>query len=427
LFTIFVPANDTLNLKIAVVRQALPGTYLTVDTAISIAVHQSDTVHLPIINLSPSTTNHPPAFTSDSASMSGTATVGTAYIDTVHALDPDRDTLRFGFVDSIAGMVLRDSIIRWTPIPPDTGIKRISLRVIDGKGGADTLGWSIIVKDSTTTSIINRGMKLITGGVFNMGSNDTFVQQPVHSVTVSSFWMDTVEVTQAKFKSIMGYLMIDWSFTPDSSRLPACCINWYEAALYCNKLSRQNGLDTVYAYQYARFDNSVVFGRCTTLAAIVINYSAKGYRLPTEAEWEYAARSQSENSTSGWLVKFTSDASAANYAWYLYNSYYFGSQLPHAVATKLPNRYGLYDMYGNVWEWCNDWYDPNYYAQLQNNNPVGPASGTVKVLRGGSWDWSLPSINATVRSSGEPDNNGSGTSFDPVTQNRGFRIVLPAQ
>ncbi len=131
------------------------------------------------------------------------------------------------------------------------------------------------------------------------------------------------------------------------------------------------------------------------------------YRLPTEAEWEYAARAGTET-----MFSFGDDAERlGDYAWYSGNS---GSET-HPVRGRTPNAWGLYDMHGNVWEWCQDWYDSEYYAKSPRDNPQGPFSGSSRVLRGGSWDGYTDDCRSALRVGLDPgfrDTDG------------GFRVVI---
>ena len=140
-------------------------------------------------------------------------------------------------------------------------------------------------------------------------------------------------------------------------------MTWYDAVEYCNALSEQEGLTP-----------------CYNLSDWSCDFSADGYRLPTEAEWEYAARG-GMNWEDNYRYSGTTD-NLGDYAWYYSNS---GGQT-HEVGTKGPNQLGINDMTGNVWEWCNDWYSSSYYGSSPSNNPTGPDSGSPRVERGGSWN-----------------------------------------
>jgi formylglycine-generating enzyme required for sulfatase activity len=140
-------------------------------------------------------------------------------------------------------------------------------------------------------------------------------------------------------------------------------VSWYDSIEFCNKKSEMEGLEKCYS---GSGDN------------IKCDFTKNGYRLPTEAEWEYAARGG--NKSRGY--KYAGSNNIAEVAWYSSNS----NHKTHPVGQKQPNELGIYDMSGNVWEWCNDRYDKNYYKNSPRNNPQGPKSGNSYVLRGGSWN-----------------------------------------
>jgi formylglycine-generating enzyme len=196
---------------------------------------------------------------------------------------------------------------------------------------------------------------------FVMGSEDSldYGASPSHVVSFTKdYYIDTTDVTQAQYKAVMG--KNPSRFIGDTNR-PVEQVSWYDAVKYCNQRSMLDGLMPCYD--------------TTTWNCTIIN---TGYRLPTEAEWEYACRG---GTTTGYYWGDTSDNSTiGRYAWYLQNS----SDTTHPVAQKLPNAYGLYDMSGNVWKWCNDWFG-SYTAGTQTD-PTGAATGSWRVLRGGSWD-----------------------------------------
>jgi len=180
------------------------------------------------------------------------------------------------------------------------------------------------------------GMVLIPGGTFWMGcvpgdSEYSDDEKPRHQVTVDSFQMDTHEVTQAQYERVMGK---NPSSFKNCSDCPVEQVSWDDARSYCSKV---------------------------------------GKRLPTEAEWEYAARGGKDGE-----VRY---GSLGDVAWYDGNS----EKKTHPVGKKAPNGFGLYDMLGNVWEWCADWYDEGYYAKSPSKDPHGGESGADRVLRGGSW------------------------------------------
>jgi len=216
-------------------------------------------------------------------------------------------------------------------------------------------------------------MVAIPGGFFEMGSaKEGLDESPVHKVWVSPFLIDRYEVVQEQYVKLVG---ANPSSFKDPGR-PVDTVTWTDAALYCNLRSRAEGLEPCY-------DEESDTWQC--------NFKANGYRLPTEAEWEYACRAGTERE-----YYFGSDPRALKkYAWYAGNS----SKKTHPVGQKKPNQWGLYDMYGNVAEWCNDVYGENYYKTSPSNDPRGPEEGEIKVLRGGGWQDRIDSIRSSWRAS----------------------------
>ena len=233
--------------------------------------------------------------------------------------------------------------------------------------------------DVVTNSI---GMKLvcIPAGEFVMGSpsnekESAINEGPQHKVRISKgFWMGIYEVTQAQYQAVMGTN----TSTFKGDNLPVEEVSWNEAVEFCKKLNQKEG---------------------------------KTYRLPTEAEWEYACR-------AGSTTRFSfgdNDSGFGDYAWYTDNS----GNRTHPVGQKKPNAFGLYDMHGNVWEWCNDWCNESYYSQSPEVDPQGPSSEETRVLRGGSWKDNPRNCRSTSRSNGWPYSAA-------YRSNVGFRIVIEA-
>jgi formylglycine-generating enzyme required for sulfatase activity len=235
-----------------------------------------------------------------------------------------------------------------------------------------------------------------------MGSIDGGVEEtPIHTVSVSMFWMDTLQVRQADYQQLLGV-----NPSGHGGNYPIEYITWYDAALYCNARSKHDALDTVYSYTGL---NGIPGNNCK-LTGVTINYTNNGYRLPTEAEWEYACRA---GSTTKYYFG-DSPAALGNYAWFSDNS----GGYTQTGGKKLPNQFGLYDMHGNVWEWCNDWYSATYYSVSPSTDPRGPA-GTANVMRGGCYQNTADYLRSAYR-------NMSSTP-DKRYPNVGFRVVRPAQ
>jgi formylglycine-generating enzyme required for sulfatase activity len=227
------------------------------------------------------------------------------------------------------------------------------------------------VQTQTQTSI-PAGFVLVPAGTFSMGStNGESNEKPVHQVTISkAFYMSDHEVTQKEWVEIMGSNP-SW-FKGDN--LPMEQVSWYDAIEYCNKRSIKEGLTPVYSGS----GNNI---RC--------DFKASGYRLPTEAEWEWAAKGGDKDFM---IYEYSGSNSVDGVAWYSGNS---GSRT-HAVKTKGANGLGLYDMSGNVWEWCWDWYGS--YSSGSQTDPAGVAGGSNRVLRGGSWYDYAQSVRSAYRS-----------------------------
>lgn len=272
----------------------------------------------------------------------------------------------------------------------------------DDKAAATGDVWHFTTK---ADYLATTAMRQIPGGTFLM-SADTVGQtartvnrfgDTVHQVTISAFYMDTTEVTQADYLALIGWNPSN--FTGDSLR-PVEQVTWYDVVLYCNKRSKRDGLDTIYTYsdkyhcrdlyQYC-FSPAYIY---ISLVNLTIDLSKNGYRLPTEAEWEYACKA---GTTTNYYWGNSIDG---NYCWYPSNS----NSTTHTVATKLPNAWGLYDMSGNVWEWCNDWYG-SYYNSGSQIDPTGPSTGSQRSIRGGAYGNCVicSGVRSAVRSGSTPD------------------------
>ncbi len=164
----------------------------------------------------------------------------------------------------------------------------------------------------------------------------------------------------------------------DTSQFPVENVSWFDAIEFCNKLSGKDNLKSYYSLTEVERDHGSI------KSAVVKVAGGSGYRLPTEAEWEYACRAGTTTSYhSGDTISLLAQS-----GWYGGDKAHPGNsqQQPHPVAQKEANGFGVFDMHGNVAEWCQDWYDDSSYDRLSPNDPAGPANGTQRVVRGGSWD-----------------------------------------
>jgi len=227
---------------------------------------------------------------------------------------------------------------------------------------------------------------------------------PTHSVTLNAFIIGKYELTQAEYQAVMGS-------NPSSgygvgSDYPVYYVSWYDILKYCNLRSMAEGLTPVFTISGST--NPASWGTVpndynTTWDAAICNWSANGYRLPTEAEWEYAARGATNN--PDYLYSGSDDINAV--AWNINNSGSFA----HQVGTKVANGLGIYDMSGNVWEWCWDWYDSSYYSSSPASNPTGPASGSNHVQRGGEFGCIVNYCYVSFRDDDYPWDRNYGTGF----------------
>ena len=202
-----------------------------------------------------------------------------------------------------------------------------------------------LTKVSSDANIAGFDMVYVKGGTFTMGATAeqaseeaSSSEKPTHSVTLTDFYICKYEVTQAQWKAIMGINPSKWK----GDNLPVECVSWNDVQAFIKKLNAKTG---------------------------------KKFRLPTEAEWEYAARGG--NKSKGY--KYSGSNKLKNVAWYDHNS----DNMTHPVGQKRPNELGIYDMSGNVYEWCQDWYGD--YGSSSQTNPTGPSIGSYHVLRGGCW------------------------------------------
>ena len=252
----------------------------------------------------------------------------------------------------------KDRLIVWDPILD--GVKKD--------------GWKI----SLSAKCVSLPMVFVSGGTFTMG--DTFGdgesdEQPTHQVTVGSFYIGKYEVTQKQWQDVMGSNPSYFK----SDKLPVEKVSWYDCIEFCNKLSQREGLTPSYTIDKNSKDPNNDNSNDTYKWTVTCNWNANGYRLPTEAEWEYAAKGG--NKSRGY--KYSGSNTVDDVGWYGDNSNF----KTHPVGTKQANELGIYDMSGNVYEWCWDWYDDSYYSKSPASNPQGAGAGFYRSLRGGAWNY----------------------------------------
>ncbi len=237
-------------------------------------------------------------------------------------------------------------------------------------------------------------MVLIPAGSFTMGSDGGKADQsPAHEVWVDSFLIDRHEITQ----EVYGKLVQPNGSHFKGPQRPSEMISWGDAALYCNQRSRAEGLEPCYDEETAECD-----------------FKANGYRLPTEAEWEYACRA---GTTTRW--SFGNDPGMLRkHGWFKGNA----GKTTHPAKQKGPNAWGIFDMHGSVLEWCNDMYDEDYYKTSPKKNPRGPAEGEKYVLRGGAWNSSQEACGSAYRVGEDPGFQDACFARDAI----GFRCVRKA-
>ncbi len=279
-------------------------------------------------------------------------------------------------------------------------------------------------------------MVLVDGGSFQMGNAGTATpkgdpdERPVHAVSVKSFYIAKYELTVKEYKQFINDASAayfsskrdhkmpdepnaDWyAEHPDTKKfyplpthpwwgwvddMPMQRITWYDAVAYCNWLSDKEGLQKCYV------ENED--------GGIDLDRTKNGYRLPTEAEWEFAARGGNKSKNT----IFSGSANASEVGWFDDTSQLKG---PQKVGTKKPNELGIYDMCGNVWEWCSDYYDKAYYTKSPQADPFNSVPSSYRVLRGGSWHYQVEHATVTSRDGPEP----AFTNF-----NYGIRLARNAQ
>jgi formylglycine-generating enzyme required for sulfatase activity len=285
-----------------------------------------------------------------------------------------------------------------------------------------------------STSATPTNMALIPAGSFEMGnalsaSHDGDIDElPVHTVSVREFYMDKYEVSKALWDEVAawagahGYDINTGSASGKAANHPVHSVTWYSMVKWCNARSEKEWLTPCYTVDGAVMKTDTTYPDC--------NFSANGYRLPTEAEWEKAARGGLSGKRFPWGD--TIAHSQANYYSMAGDSYDVSptrgfhptyvtplATFPYSspVGSFAPNAYGLYDMAGNMDEWCWDFYDSTYYAKSPSSDPRGAFSGFYRVVRGGGWDYTID--HSRTRTA----NRDIGDLPDSISDTRGFRCV----
>lgn len=251
-------------------------------------------------------------------------------------------------------------------------LKTVALAVMLGATGA-VADAQLVTPDSLVVVDLPGGARLemvhVEGGTFTMGNDaprglkvNYDASRPEHRVTVGDYYVGRYEVTQAQWQAVMGenpsYFQAGGYAAGVGDSLPVERVSWTAAQQFCTLLSQMTG---------------------------------RRFRLPTEAEWEYAARGGAKGQT----FSYSGSNKADEVAWYKGNS----QLTPHEVGSKQPNALGLFDMSGNVWEWCYDYYDKDYYKKSPEDNPDGPSKGSDRVYRGGCWTSGFDDLRMTSRHS----------------------------
>jgi formylglycine-generating enzyme required for sulfatase activity len=327
-------------------------------------------------------TNDAPVISSLEASPASVAVAATSTVTCV-ATDADGDALSYGWAATAGTITGTGSAITWTA-PDELGPCTITCEVSDGE---DTTGQSVLV--TVFEPVVPGAMVLVTGGTFTMGDSKAegpAEEIPVHSVTVGDFSIGKYELTQAEWAEYITPAVYDFGA---GANHPVYYASWFEILRYCNFRSLDEGLTPCYiiaaSTDPADWPAPPVYSSDSSFSvynAVECNWSANGYRMPTEAEWEYAARGGSDHAQD---FRYSGSETVEDVAW-------FGDNAPNgvqAIGGKSPNQLGLYDMSGNLYEFCWDWFGSDYYTTCDLmgtvTDPTGPGSGDMRIVRGGGW------------------------------------------
>jgi formylglycine-generating enzyme required for sulfatase activity len=312
-----------------------------------------------------------------------TVEIGATASLTCTATDADGDALSYAWSSTAGSIDGTGATVTWTA-PNAVGSCAITCNVTDAE---ETASESVDV--AVFETVIPGTMVLVAGGTFSMGDSyaeGSAEETPVHSVTVGDFMIGKVELTQSEWEEYMTAAVYDFG---SGATHPVYYASWFEIILYCNYRSTDEGLTPCYTIAGSTVPSDwpavPVYssdGGFATWNAVVCNWSADGYRMPTEAEWEFAARGGADSTDD---YRYSGGQTIESVAW-------FGDNAPAAVQPvggKLPNQLGLYDMSGNLFECCWDWYADDYYTTCDDLgtvvDPTGADSGDMRVVKGGGW------------------------------------------
>ena len=260
----------------------------------------------------------------------------------------------------------------------------------------------LILTACATNGKVSDGFVFVEGGTFQMGDDDDEYASPKHLVEVNNFYICDHEVTQKEYLDVRGENPSNFK----GDYKPVECVSWYDAVEYCNALSVKKRLTPCYTIDKEKRDPNNKDEGDGLKWTVTCNFSANGYRLPTEAEWEYAVRGGKKSKE----YEYSGSNNIEDVAWYEENS----NGETHDVKTKSPNELGLYDMSGNIIEMCWDWYAP--YVSSFQTNPTGALFSSYRIIRDFSWKHPDGSVSARF-----------GTGLTDRGNTVGFRVVCSAQ
>jgi len=250
-----------------------------------------------------------------------------------------------------------------------------------------------------TAQVTEPDMIFVKGASYKMGKADgDDDEMPLHKVTLNSFYISRTEITVKLYREFCEMTDHEFPSAPSHSRDARTGEDWY--------YEHENVKDWVWKDNYPI--SNVSWNDAKAYCDWLSDFTGRKYRLPTEAEWEYAARGG--NKSKGYL--YSGSNKSTDVSWYDETTDESGLR---AVGTKKPNELGIYDMSGNVWEWCNDYYNSTYYSKSPKNNPQGPSKGLFRVIRGGSWYYGEWMSRVFTRDGPRPMEKN---------WNYGFRVVL---